>query len=135
MKRMIRCLESIDDDTNSIYSIVNTNGVWSVVTTIDNEIVVDDLGSREEAEQWIHDHTYVDDDASEQYYIKRHEAELASFERYADRLPGKIFVEGHIGSRSRDKLKKFVDRFNESNIADISIEVRYDSEGPIYIAV
>lgn len=106
----------------SEYSITEEDGQYYVVTSDSNDIVAGPFDSYEEALA-----EFEDDDTD------IHSEYLEIFKKYCRNMPGRLNVNGNVGSRNKSAVERFVKAFMKTNPeAELEIIPVQDSEGTIY---
>lgn len=138
MVKITSSAETLDDR----YEVVSQDSQWYIVEIETGDVYDGPFDTEEEAL------SYFGEDDTDDYYEEeeimteeemaamQHEKFLSWFDSYANRLPGKIYIDGYIGTRNEAALERFLKAFLKSHPdADLSIDTRYDSESTIYIVV
>lgn len=128
----------------SRYDITQDSGQWYVTEVETGDVVDGPFDSEDEALSYFsEDEIEYDENFNEEDYMTeeelaavQHEKYLSWFDSYAKRLPGKVNVDGYVGSRNFIALENFVEAFNKHHPeAQLDIETKVDSDGEIYFVV
>lgn len=132
-----------NNDLYGRYDVISQGSYWYITEVETGDIYEGPFDTKTEALLYLNgdeeDDEYYEEEefmTDEEMLAVQHEKFLNWFEKYASRLPGKVFIDGYIGTRNYSALKRFVDAFNKSHPdAQIEIDEKVDSDGDIYVAV